>query len=77
MTKSPVNATTLALEERSPDIHDRKVRAIPQDVREIEVIKKMDQAGDTFNLSIGTFGTIDNQISKAENMIAEFELQVN
>lgn len=69
-----MNDTTLALEEHSPDIQDRKLRAIPKDSREIEVIKKLDQAGDTFNLSIGTFGTIDNQISKAENMIAEFEL---
>ena len=29
------------------------------------------------NLSFGTFGSIDDQISKAENMIAEFELQLD
>ena len=29
------------------------------------------------NLSLGTFGSIDNQINQAENMIAEFEQELN
>jgi hypothetical protein len=51
-------------------------KKVPKHTSRVMDEQKMDHF-EFMNLSLGTFGSIDNQINQAENMIAEFEQELN